>query len=70
MIDRYNHLAALGPDGEVVCVFYMSGEEVAAWMPDGTRWGSRRLIGGGPDPRSAERIAAALLAAEWGRGRS
>jgi hypothetical protein len=68
LIDRYNHLAALGPDGALLCVFYINGEEVAGWMPDRTRWGSRRLIGGGPHPRSAERIAAALRQAERGEG--
>jgi hypothetical protein len=70
LIDRYNHLAALGPNGELVCMFYINGEEVAAWMPDGTRWGSRRLVGGGPHLLGAERIATALWRAEWGEGRS
>jgi hypothetical protein len=63
-------LAALGSDGKLVSVFYINGEEVAAWMPDGTRWGSRRLIGSAPNPGSAERIAAALRRAEWGEGSS
>jgi hypothetical protein len=70
LVDRYNHLAALGPNGDLVCMFYLNGEEVAAWMPDGTKWGSRRLVGGGPNPSSAERIATALFRAEWGEGRS
>jgi hypothetical protein len=70
LIDRYNHLAVLGPSGELICMFYVTEDEVAAWMPDGTCWGSRRLIGGDPTPGAAERIAAVLRSAEQGEGAS
>src|SRR5262249_54152398 len=68
LIDRYNHLAVLGRDDRLVAMFYLSGEEFAAWLPDGTRLGSSRLIGGEPSKAAAERIAAALRAAERGEG--
>jgi hypothetical protein len=70
LIDRYNHLAVLGRSGELLCMFYVTQEEVAAWMPDGTWWGSRRLIGVEPTPGGAERIAAVLLSVEKGKGAS
>ena len=41
-------------------MFYVNGNEVAAWLPDGTCWGSRRLIGGEPAADAAERIATVL----------
>jgi hypothetical protein len=67
LIDRYNQLAVLDRDGELVCMLYVSRDEAAAWLPDGTTWGSRRLIGGEPTPQGAERIAMVLEAAEKGQ---
>ena len=60
LIDRYNHIAVLAKGGDVNCMFYVNGNEVAAWLPDGTCWGSRRLIGGEPAADAAERIATVL----------
>jgi len=70
LIDRYNHLVVLRGNGAPVCTLFVSGTEVAAWMPDGTCWGSRRLIGGESRPGAAERIAAALRSAEGVEGKS
>jgi hypothetical protein len=64
LIDRYNHIAVLREGKELICMFYVNRGEVAAWMPDGTCWGSRRLIGGESAPGAAVRIAAALRSAE------
>ncbi len=68
LIDQYNHVAIFGPDDGLIAMFYMSGEDFAAWMPGGTKFGSSRLIGGGPSPDAARRIAAALRLAECGEG--
>lgn len=68
LVDQYNHLAVLGGDDRVVAVFCMSGQEFAAWMPDGTCLGTSRLIGGEPTKDAAARIAAALRDAERGEG--
>jgi hypothetical protein len=68
LIDHYNHLAVLGGEDRLVAMFFMAGREFAAWMPDGTRLGASRLIGGEPTPGAADRIAAALRAAERGEG--
>jgi hypothetical protein len=70
LIDRYNQVAVLGPNGKLACMFYMSGNEVAAWLPDGTRYGPRRLIGGDRTPGARERIAAVLERALSGGDRS
>ncbi len=70
LIDRYNHLAVLRRGGGLLCMFYVNRDEAAAWMPDGTCCGSRRLIGGEATPGAAERIAAVLHAAERSGGGS
>ena len=64
LIDRYNHSVVFDSDGNVVCVFYVIKDEAAAWLPDGTCWGPRRLIGREPKPGAAQRIALALREAE------
>jgi hypothetical protein len=67
-IDQYNHLAVLDRDGDLIGMFYVAGSEFAAWMPDGTRLGSSRLIGGASTPHAAERLARVLRSAEMGQG--
>jgi hypothetical protein len=68
LIDRYNHLAVLDREDRLVAMFFVSGQDFAAWMPDGTCLGTSRLIGGEPSEHAAERIAAALRAAGRGEG--
>ncbi len=68
LIDRFNHVAVLGRDERLIAMFFIGDEEFAAWMPDGTCLGTSRLIGGPPTKAAAERIAAALRAAERGEG--
>ena len=68
LIDGYNHLAILGHGARLVAMFYTSGREFAAWMPDGTSLGSSRLIGGPPTKDAAERIAIAAACAPAERG--
>jgi hypothetical protein len=68
LIDEYNHLAVLGPGERLVAMFYLSGREFGAWLPDGTSLGSSWLIGGPPPKDAADRIGAALRAAERGEG--
>ena len=46
--------------GNLVCIFYVVRDEVAALLVDGTWWGSRRLIGRDAVPGAAERFARAL----------
>ncbi len=50
LIDRYNHVVVLGRLGELICMMFVSFHAFAAWLPDGTVFGDRRLIGGEPTP--------------------
>ncbi len=70
LIDRYNHLVVSSTGGELLCMFFVSGREFAAWLPDGTMWGSRRYVGGEPAPGASERIAAVMVRASERQGRS
>ncbi|MHB1561651.1 MAG: hypothetical protein ACYC61_29735, partial [Isosphaeraceae bacterium] len=69
LIDNFNHLAVQDRGERLVVVFYVSGCDFAAWMPDGTRFGTGRHIGGGATTGAAERIAATLRAAERDGGK-
>jgi hypothetical protein len=64
LIDPYNHFVVFDGRGNLVCILYAIGDEVAALLVDGTYWGSRRLIGREVVPGAAERIGRALLEAE------
>jgi hypothetical protein len=56
-------------DDSVVCMFYVFRDQIAAWMPDGTRVGPVPIVGGRSTPDAPERIGAALrAAAERGKG--
>jgi hypothetical protein len=70
LIDRYNHFVVFDRARNVIGIFYAIKDDVAAWLPDGTCWGPRRLIGRESRPGAAERIAAALQAAERAPERS
>jgi hypothetical protein len=65
-VDTFGQVALFEHDGRLVCMFFTFREQFAAWMPDGTRFGSARLLGAEPTPGAAERIGAALTAA-WDR---
>ncbi len=66
LIDRYNHFVVFDARGNLVCIFYVIGDDAAALLVDGTYWGSYRLIGREALPGAAERIGRALLEAEGG----
>ncbi len=68
LLDGFNHVAVLGRDDRLIAMFFIGDEDFAAWMPDGTCLGASRLIGGPPTKAAAERIAAAMRAAERGEG--
>jgi hypothetical protein len=70
LIDRYNYLVVLGRQGELICMMFVSFREFAAWLPDGTVFGDRRLIGSESTSEAGVRIAAALKRAEEGGGDS
>lgn len=70
LIDCFGHTAILNAADELVCLFFVFRERLAAWMPDGTRFGPEALTGGPETPGARERIGQALYrASQLGRGR-
>jgi hypothetical protein len=62
--DRWGQVVLLAEKtGRVVLHVVVRRELAAAWLPDGTRWGSAALLGDGPHPNAAVRIGLALQAA-------
>jgi hypothetical protein len=60
LVDRYSQIAILDQLWNLVCMFFVFRNQVAAWMPDGTRYGPASLTGGPETPDAAERIARRL----------
>lgn len=63
VIDIFGHVVVCDSDWKLVCMFCVIGDQVAAWMPDGTCCGAAALLLGPETPNAAARIGAALLAA-------
>jgi hypothetical protein len=63
VVDRFGEVFLLRPSGELVAAFFALRGQLAAWLPDGTRYGPESLAGGLASPAAAERIGQALLAA-------
>jgi hypothetical protein len=61
--DVYGQLFVLTPDGACVAAFFVYRATVAAWLPDGTRYGPSSLTGGSTTPDALGRIGRALQAA-------
>jgi hypothetical protein len=66
VVDAYGQVALFEPGGRLVCMFFAFRGQFAAWMPDGTCFGSEALLGTTATPGAAERIGRALLDA-WNR---
>jgi hypothetical protein len=64
--DNYGQLFVLTPDGACVAAFFVYRATVAAWLPDGTRYGPASLTGGSTTPDALGRIGRALQAAVKG----
>jgi hypothetical protein len=62
-VDRFGQVALLDRQGRLIGMFFTSREEIAAWIPDGTRVGPPALLGGPPTPGGEAAIGAALWAA-------
>jgi hypothetical protein len=59
-VDKLGQLAIFDHTGTLVCMFCFSKEQVAAWMPDGTRYGPATLSGGPETPDALTRLGNAL----------
>jgi hypothetical protein len=71
LVDALSQVTVLDlVDDSVVCMFYVFRDQIAAWMPDGTRVGPVPIVGGRSTPDALERIGEAIrTAAERGKGR-
>jgi len=68
--DRFGQVAIFDVDDRLICMFFAFRERLAAWMPDGTRYGAASLTGGPPTPEALAKIGQALRkASERGRAR-
>jgi hypothetical protein len=67
-VDKLGQLAVFDAAGALVCIFCFVREQVAAWMPDGTRFGPPALSGGPAAPDALDKLGSALRSAsELGR---
>jgi len=58
--DTYGQLFVLEPDGAVVVAFFIYRATVAAWLPDGTRYGPSSITGAATSPDALGRVGRAL----------
>jgi hypothetical protein len=66
VVDVYGQVSVFTPAGRLVAMFFAFRGQVAAWLPDGTRFGPAALVGGPSTPDAPRRIGAALREA-WSR---
>jgi hypothetical protein len=61
LIDATGQIIVFDPHRkQLVCIFKVRRKNLAAWMPDGTRYGPADMIGGPATPDALQRIGAAL----------
>lgn len=61
LIDATGQIIVFDPQRKrIVCIFKVRRRNLAAWMPDGTRYGPADMIGGPATPDALQRIGAAL----------
>ncbi len=63
VVDAYGQVALCTHAGELLCMFFVFRNQIAAWAPDGTCYGAQVLLGQGPTPGALERIGQALQVA-------
>jgi hypothetical protein len=63
LVDIFGQIAVLDRNRQLVAMFFVFRDQVAAWMPDGTRFGPVAITGGPSAPDGPQRIGAALVQA-------
>lgn len=61
--DVFGQVAVLGANDALVAMFFVFREELAGWLPDGTRFGPPSRIGGPTSPDAMAKFGRALLEA-------
>jgi hypothetical protein len=62
-VDAFGQVTLTDRAGNVVCMFFVFRDKLAAWLPDGTRYGPADITGGPATVGALERIGHALQAA-------
>jgi hypothetical protein len=60
LVDVYGQIAVFDQLGDLVAMFFVIRKQLAAWMPDGTRYGPANLTGGPETPGALVKIGTAL----------
>jgi hypothetical protein len=60
MVDVFGQISVLDRAGTLVAMFFVFRNQIAAWLPDGTRYGPASVIGGPSTEGALERIGKAL----------
>ncbi len=66
--DRFGQVMIFDRQQNLVCMFFAFRDRLAAWMPDGTRYGPASLTGGPATPGALEKIGRALARASEVKG--
>jgi hypothetical protein len=61
--DAFGQVSVFDGGGRLVCMFFVFRDQIAAWMPDGTRHGPASIVGGPSTPGALKKIGMALRAA-------
>jgi hypothetical protein len=60
LVDLFGQVAVCDCKGNVLAMFFVFRDQVAAWLPDGTRFGPASITGGPTTPGALTRIAQVL----------
>src|SRR5262249_24427096 len=66
-VDVFGQIAVWAPPRELLCMFFVFRDKLAAWLPDGTRYGPASLTGGPATPDASAKIADVLRMADKSR---
>jgi hypothetical protein len=60
IVDAFGQVAVFSAAQELMCMMFVFRDQIAAWMPDGTRLGPASITGGPETLNAAEKIGQAL----------
>lgn len=67
-VDVFGQIMLWSAAQELLCMFFVFRDKVAAWLPDGTRYGPASITGGPATPDALEKIGDVLRLASRRRG--
>ncbi|MBL8792504.1 MAG: hypothetical protein JNM56_01225 [Planctomycetia bacterium] len=60
LVDQFGQVAIVNRARELLVMFFVFRDKLAAWLPDGTRYGPASVTGGPATPQALERIGQVL----------